>query len=263
MIGEINFHFQVYRATEKQQSCVLCLAGRGGDGGSLARDYRYFGNLHNTMFIGVTPLRLKASQYGGTYTAVEWYAQPYSPEDQTEAVRGLEYARNQIEKIIHKVMEVHEIPRERIALTGFSAGAVMSLYAAMHSTPLAGVAAHAGAILETNNVKKNDTPIFLTHGRNDGCFDWYERYVPAKNALVENKCNAWAFEHNGGHWVTTPEVLAGSKFLAGKLGYNNYDDTDYRRVKKQHGRELILPVRYEEIPPDWTPNSNMRYLFQW
>ena len=256
----IDFEFKTYKGSEEGHSCAICLAGRAGDGGTLARDYWVYSSLHKTTFVGVTPWRLNIGKIS-KYYAIEWYPQPYSAMDQREAVAGLDYAKMQIERIINKVIEVYKVPRERIAILGFSAGAVMSLYTATQGEHLAAVISHAGAVLEPNEIPKNtnDTPILLIHGTNDSCFDWYERYVPMKNALIRRKYRVSAFEHSGSHWVTPSDVVVGAKFLSSHLDYNEYNIGEYEVLKRSR-KSLIKKAKREAIPIDWEPGSTRSFF---
>ena len=257
----LEFEFRTFR-NQTVDSVVLCLAGRGGSGARLANRYFDLSGLNKTAFIGVTPFN---PHFGRRFFhAIEWYPAPYSSEDQEEAVSGLENARERIEEILEKVTEKFNVARNKIAILGFSAGAVMSVYTATRGGTLAGVVGHAGAILEPHNVPacQTETPILLTHGKMDGCFDWYERYVPMKNSLVENNYNVHSFEHYGDHWVTEPEIIVGSEFLKTKLGYpkNHFVPyfEDFQSSLKR--KKAISPAKLEGIPKNWKPGLTRKFI---
>ena len=246
MIADIDFY--VFNGAKKSHSCVICLAGRSGCGGRLAAHYQQATKLQDTTFIGVTP-------YSRT-NHIEWYPQPYSATEQRAAVQGLEAAHDYVEQIITSTMKEFKIPRHRIALTGFSAGAVMSLYATTHSDQdLAGVVVHSGACLEVNKIPqcKNNTDILLTHGNKDYCFDWYERYVPMKNACLKKGYNTFAMEDpEGHHMVSYDDMLFSAEFLAPRLGYEDFRHPDMASV---------LPLKMgtakrEKIPHNWKELSD-------
>ncbi len=89
-------------------------------------------------------------------------------------------------------------------------GAVTAVHWATHTKdPVASVICHSGAILEPSNVPaaKHDCPIILNHGMDDTCFNWEERYLPMKKALVKNKYNAWFVERkSGNHHVYRSDI---------------------------------------------------------
>ena len=243
MIRDIDFY--VFRGAKQSHSCVICLAGRAGCGGRLAHQYQEASELCDTTFVGVTP-------WGKRY--VEWYPQPFSADEQQAAISGLEDARQCIEEIISSVMKEFNLPRNKIALIGFSAGAVMALYTTIHSSQdLAGVVVHSGASLEPNKIphKKNKTDILLTHGKKDYCFDWYERYVPMKNNLLTKGYKTFTVEDpNEMHRVSYADMIFSGEFLAPRLGYENFRHSDSNYVyplKMKTGRREKIPHNWQEI----------------
>jgi predicted esterase len=247
----VDSDFYVFSGAKKSHSCVICLAGRSGCGGRLADHYQRATELHNTTFIGVTPY----SRTGH----IEWYPQPHSATEQSSAVNGLKAAHDYVEKIITSAMEEFEIPRNKIALTGFSAGAVMSLFATTHSSQdLAGVVVHSGACLETKKIPqcKNNTDILLTHGNKDYCFDWYERYVPMKNGLLQKGYGTFAMEDpDNTHTVSHDDMIISAKFLAPRLGYEGF-----RHSLEEKPFPLKMEVATtEKIPNNWKELSEQSW----
>lgn len=209
----LDFRWTILTSKEKPTSAIICLPGRGGHGAELAHFYSR-SDLDETVLIGVTP------------TERQWYPMPFSPTHQEDAVGGLEIARKVIEAVISRVQNQYGLPRERVALTGFSAGGVMSIYTLLHGdSPLAGVVCHAGAILEPENVpacKFPEVPIVLTHNKDDMDFKWDERYLPMANALDENNWNLYAIEGTyGGHGITADDVMYAAFVLSERLGYSD------------------------------------------
>lgn len=231
-----DVEFTVFRKKKKAHSCVVCLAGRGCCGGQFARQYYNNSELDNTTFVGVTPYSFKS---------IEWYPQPFSSTNQSAAVAGLKKADLFIKEIVKTISNRYEVPYKKIALVGFSAGAVMALYSATRmNEDLAGVVVHAGAALEPHKIpqKKNKTNILLTHGGKDFCFDWYERYVPMKNALIRKGYEFHVAEDpKGTHIITYEDVVAGSQFLAPHLGYEEFTHSDYYKIPIS-----IKPAEYEK-----------------
>jgi predicted esterase len=157
--------------------------------------------------------------------ARQWYPQPYSAVDQDEAVSGLPAARAAIEEVLETIERKYLVPRDKIALVGFSAGGVMAIDVAVNSTrELAGVVCHAGAVLEPWNIpmcRFVDMPIITTHCSDDDVFDWEERYLPMVESLENTKYNLHTIENDwGGHGVDLEDILCGAKILAPRLGYS-------------------------------------------
>ena len=238
MIRDIDFH--ILKGSEKNHSCIICLAGRSDSGTMFAEDYRAKSELDKTTIIGVTPYSDKG--------LIEWYPQPFSSTNQSDAVAGLKDAFSVVKKIVNQVESKLKIPKNRIAIAGFSAGGVMAMYTAMNSDfDLAGVVIHSGAILETGKIPQcsNEIPILLEHSRKDRCFSWYERYVPMKNNLIEKGYNVSSVEDpEGFHYVDDENIISSAMFLADKLGYEEFkhslvEQPDFKTSEK------------EEIPDNW------------
>lgn len=251
---DLIIDFNVFQSYKESKSCVICLAGRSGNGGYLARRYQQICDFPNTNFIGVTPW---------TGREVEWYPQPHSATDQGEAVAGLEVARGKIEAIIYSAEKQFDVPRNKIAVIGFSAGAVMALHTITHTNrDLAGVVVHSGASLQPNKIPKcqNKTDILLAHGEEDWCFDWYERYLPMKNRLIKRGYRPYVVENPAGHHVVTkPEIAISANFLAPRLGYDDY-------VKYDFPPEIPLSIelgRREKIPENWKEISDRKFKIQY
>lgn len=212
----------IFRSRQKPTSCILALPGRGQYGGNLASAWVGHG-LDKTLIIGITPRRL------------EWYPMPFSPMDQSNAVAGLEIARNAIEDFVNYIIQEYGIPKSKIALTGFSAGGVMSIYTAAHSEEAyAGVVCLAGAILEPQKLPEarfKDVPFILTHSQDDEVFEWGARYLPMKNALEEKGYNCILNEKSyGNHTVGTYDIGYSALMLADAFDYSS----EWKKQKANH-----------------------------
>ena len=199
------------RQAKPAESCVLVLAGRGNSNGmmmQMARDLA----LDNSLIVC-----LRGTEYC-------WYPQPFSSKDQEKAVAGLPNAIKIIENAVKVIEKGFGIKREKIALFGYSAGAVMALeVAAASKTRFASVTCACGTILEPANFpdcKHPDMPVLLVHNKDDDCFDWDERYIPMKKALHRKRYNVYTLEQPfGGHLIFSHEFVAISQVVGRSLGY--------------------------------------------
>lgn len=187
--------------------CIIALPGRGGCAETIASFYAEEAGLSNVLIVGITP------------EGYAWYPIPISSYDQERALAGLPVARKAIESVLTRIEKKYEIAREDTAILGFSAGGVMALEVASKSDkPFAAVICHSGAILEPKDFPEcahPDMPVVLTHGTNDDCFDWYERYVPMKAALKDNGYYLHSLEIDGGvHRLSQYEIEQAGAFLA-------------------------------------------------
>lgn len=202
----------IWSSKHKATGCILALPGRGQLGSDLARAW-LDSDFEDTMFASVTP------------TLRQWYPMPYSATDQSEAVEGLEIARNVIETYLVKIENEFDIPRNRIGLVGFSAGGVMANYIATHSDrELAGVVCHGGAILEPDKIppcRFPNMPIVLTHCMDDDVFEWHERYVPMLNGLKDKDYNVHqVVSKYGRHTLDIEDIYYSALALAPRFGYS-------------------------------------------
>jgi predicted esterase len=187
------------------ENCILALPGRGGLGEDLAEIYLKT-RLSKTLIVGITPKNK------------EWYPMPFGPYNQKRAVEGIDVAMEAIEEVISTIEKKYNINSKKIALAGFSAGAVMAIQLAAHSNKkFAAVISHCGAILEPYSMPKaqNKVPILLTHSWDDVIFDWQERYIPMKIALCEKEYDFYGVEApDNGHTFNYFDIVIASNFIA-------------------------------------------------
>lgn len=203
----------VWNDKGEKDSCVLFLAGRAESAVPLLRAYSGIG-LNGPLLCGATPDQ-KA-----------WYSMPFSAIHQKEAVAGLPKARDVIETAIAFIKKKYGIERRNMALVGYSAGSVMAIEVASHSDePFAAVVSHAGAILQPHNLPEcqcPETKFLLTHYEDDMVFDWAERYLPMKRALMRRGYDVsvieGAAEEKGGHGIFEPEVIKAKNLIESCFG---------------------------------------------
>lgn len=211
---------------------ILVLPGRAGFGEDLT--YRYAGTeLTESLFVGITP------------KGFEWYPCPNGPDDQQEALDGIWAAFQTIDKTLDRIEHRYEIPRENMAVAGFSAGGVMTIQTvALSDRPLAAGIVHAGAILDPDSLPtaKHATPLLVFHNVDDSCFDWYERYIPMKIALKEKGYKTYFVEkERGNHQILFHDIIIAGFFLSKIFGYDQ---------QWKHGRIKYIPeqIRKWKIP---------------
>ena len=176
---------------------VILLPGRGQHTQDMLRSYDQYSNLDCMRLIGIGPID-------------EWYPAPNGANDQLDAIWGLKISVPELDFFIEKIEKEIGINRDKIALSGFSAGAVMAIQlAALTKSKFAAVISHNGAILDPRSLPQssNDTPIFLIHNKNDDCFSWDERYIPMKDSLLKNGYKLEFIEsEEGDHYMHQEDV---------------------------------------------------------
>jgi len=196
-------HYPTFR------SCVLLLPGRGGTGPQIAS---YYDDISincsiNTIVVSITP------PAGGLYPP------PGGPKNQENALKGIPKTIAAIEKVVKEIEAKYDLPKEKVFIGGFSAGAVVAIQTAVHSNkPFAGVISHCGAILDPESLPEcqhPEMPFFLLHKQDDRVFSWEERYLPMRKALTDKKYNVTdRYEKSkGGHGIASDDMAEVSAFL--------------------------------------------------
>jgi len=200
-----------YEPTGECLGTVVLLPGRDGRADDMLRYYQQYSTLDHTRFVSVEPFD-------------EWYPAPNGPNDQQAAIWGLKVSVPELDNFISEIEKEYSITRSKIALVGYSAGAVMAIQLVAESDrSFAAIIAHAGAILDPDSLPKckNNTPVYLIHSKNDDCFDWNERYLPMKEALLKQEYAVLETIENetGGHGVSQEDIIAASNFLKKEFLY--------------------------------------------
>ena len=200
----------IFSKPENYHGALVLLVGRWCKAEDLMAHYRSYSGLNESLIVAIEP-------------AVEWYHAPVSPDDQSEALDGMEISVPRLDSFLRNIEYGFKVPRMQTALAGFSAGAVMAIQVAANShDEFAGVVSHAGAILSPENlaISKNATPYLLIHSKNDDCFEWNERYLPMKIALQEKGYFVKTEEkEDGSHAICRDDIVLAATFLSDNLGY--------------------------------------------
>lgn len=191
---------------------ILFLPGRGGHGVHMIQKYQDVFVYPEMALMALSPM---PSDCG-------WYPMPNGPADQEHSIRGLKMATDALEHVLDQIEELYQLSRDKIVLTGFSAGAVVALnHHITTKRPCAGAVSHGGAILEPHKLKKaqHTRPIVLNHAQDDFCFEWFERYLPMKEALVKKGYKVWLAERpRGNHVLMCQDVERCQTFYEKVLG---------------------------------------------
>jgi phospholipase/carboxylesterase len=100
-----------------------------------------------------------------------WYPVDFTPNGPVADEAKAQTSRDLLETFINEVVTAYEVDAERVYLAGFSQGAIMSLYLALHSPEkVAGVAAMSGRLIGATLAERADDarlaglPILAVHG---------------------------------------------------------------------------------------------------
>ena len=197
--------WHILNSEKAPDTCVLLLPGRDNYGPLMGRAYYSLG-LHNSLLVSITPVKY------------EWYPMPNGADDQEDAISGQVAAYHTIDGVVRRITEKYGIPRNKIVLCGYSAGGVMAIQVAAYSKePFAGVVVHCGAILDPSMLPLCNCPetqFLLTHYEDDIIFEWFERYLPMKNALIAQGYKVYTLEQkHGGHLVGENDLIRSRFFM--------------------------------------------------
>jgi phospholipase/carboxylesterase len=200
------------KSGNKPASMVILLHGLGANGMDLIGLARYWESaLPDTIFISPdAPFPCDMAPVGH-----QWFPlQDWSVKSMTE---GVETAAPILNEFINKTLEQYDIPDEKLALVGFSQGAMMSLYAGpRRAKKIAGILGYSGALLGGEGLSGSGihkVPVRLIHGDVDFVVP-VEAYRMAKAAL-----ESAGFDVSGGvtrglsHGIDEEGIESGEEFL--------------------------------------------------
>jgi len=147
----------------KPDSLVVFIHGYGADGGDLLSLGKAWASLlPNTLFIaphGPTVCELNPS-------GNQWFGlKDWGPSRILKEIQALTPSFN---RYLDGLLKTHGLPPEKLALVGFSQGAMLAIHTALHRPQCAGVVAYSGAFIDDpNELKMARPPILLVHGADD------------------------------------------------------------------------------------------------
>ncbi|GAB5387449.1 MAG: alpha/beta fold hydrolase [Alphaproteobacteria bacterium] len=200
----------------KAKSLVVLLHGVGADGNDL------FGlvpmlapYLPDTAFVSPNaPQHCDMAPMG-----YQWF----SLLDRTPSVmeEGIRNTAPTLDEYLDGLMELHNLPADRIALVGFSQGTMMSLYVApRRKQALAGVVGFSGALLGGDSFAEevaSKPPVRLIHGTADDVVPFGAMQL-AEQTLSANGFDVDTHARPGlGHGIDPDGISLAIQFLQAKL----------------------------------------------
>lgn len=156
----------------KPDSIVVLIHGYGSNGKDLlALGEAWASDLPNTLFVapdGPTPSDL--NPYGNQWFGLDdWNPSKKMTKVQLERmVKDIQTLAPSFNRYLDQLLKTHELPPERLAIVGFSQGAMVALHLGLHRPQCAGVIAYSGAFLDDpQEVKIARPPVLLIHGMDD------------------------------------------------------------------------------------------------
>ncbi|MBY0291722.1 MAG: prepilin peptidase [Alphaproteobacteria bacterium] len=156
----------------KPDSIVVLIHGYGADGDdllSLGKAWASF--LPNTLFVaphGPSPSEL--NPYGKQWFGLgDWNLNKISTPPQTaRMLKEVQSLTPSFNRYLDELLKAEGLPPEKLALVGFSQGAMLALHIALHRPLCAGVVAYSGAFLnDPTEVIMARPSVLLVHGMDD------------------------------------------------------------------------------------------------
>lgn len=135
----------------------------------------------------------------------------------TALLRGTQTAAPYLNDFIDNILASRDITPEKLALVGFSQGAMMALYVALRrDKPVAGIVGYSGLLAGGELLaaeKKSAPPVLLIHGTEDDVVP-YTNLAAAEQVLKKNGIPVSTLTCPGtGHGIDDKGLAAGLKFL--------------------------------------------------
>ena len=166
------------------KNAVILLHGYGGDGKDISMvSLNWKRHMPNTVFIcpdGHETCLINPSGY-------QWF--DLTKDDPKYILDQSVKAENKINKFINEIKQEFDLTNDKICLSGFSQGCMMSINVGLTSEEkYSCIVGFSGKIVDQNNLKtriKNSTPTLLIHGDSDQVVPSIH-LLEAKDFLIRN-----------------------------------------------------------------------------
>lgn len=156
----------------KPDSIVVLIHGYGANGKDLlSLGSAWATQLPNTLFVAPDgPETSELNPFGNQWFGLgDWDPSEKFTEMQiARMVKDIQTLTPSFNRYLDELLKTHELSPEKLALVGFSQGAMVALHLALHRPQCAGVVAYSGAFLDDpKEVKIAHPPVLLVHGLDD------------------------------------------------------------------------------------------------
>ena len=150
----------------------------------------------------------------------QWFA--FRNRDPRDVAQGAARAGDMINRFLDAELARLDLSDDRLALAGFSQGAMMALYVALRrARPCAAVVGYSGRMVGSESLNtelRSKPPVFLAHGDADPMVPFAE-LAAAVAALGELGVPVrWHAVRGGGHGIDPQSLDLGGDFLVNAFG---------------------------------------------
>ena len=205
------------RAGGKPTSLVVLLHGLGADGNDLISLAPYWAPvLPETEFLSPhAPFPCDMAPYG-----YQWFS--FQERSPAAVLAGVRAAAPFLDAFLDEALAARGLDEGRLALVGFSQGAMMSLHVGLRrAKPVAGIVGYSGRLIGEEALAdelRSKPPILLMHGTADELVP-FESLALAEDALKALSVPVTTVRRPGlGHSIDEIELAKGGEFLRSVLG---------------------------------------------
>ncbi|MFG1298896.1 dienelactone hydrolase family protein [Xanthobacter sp. V3C-3] len=204
------------RSGGEPDSLVVFLHGYGADG----RDLIDIGNAWAELLPGTAFVSPHAPDpCGEAPVGRQWF--PLTFRDPHELTRGAEAAAPLLREFLAAELAKYDLPASRLALVGFSQGAMMALKVATTAAEApAAVVAYSGLWVEAAAGRGGTgelpvrPPVLLVHGSEDEVIPAQALFASAQGLAAAGVPAEWHLSHGLGHGIDDAGLAHGGAFLA-------------------------------------------------
>lgn len=149
----------------------------------------------------------------GAPSGYQWF--PISRLDPHEMRDGVTAAAPRIAEFLDAELAQHRLAPERLALAGFSQGAMLALHLGLRRpVPPAAVIGFSGMLATPPPDQNPSPPIFLTHGDADTVIPVGAMFAAISGLGAAGKSVQWHLARGMGHGIDTEGLAQAGQFLA-------------------------------------------------
>jgi len=191
---------KIIKPEKEIKNAVILLHGYGGDGNDISMlSLNWKRHLPNTIFIcpnGHETCEINPSGY-------QWF--DLTKDNPNYILKETKKAEEVLKKFINEIKEEYNLINNKICLSGFSQGCMMSLNVGLTSEDkFSSIVGFSGKIIDQNDLKqriKNSTDVFLIHGELDDIVS-PTFLLEAKDFFIREKINVKShMVKNCGHHI--------------------------------------------------------------
>jgi phospholipase/carboxylesterase len=205
------------RAGGKPKSLVVLLHGLGADGNDLISLASYWAPLlPETEFSSPNaPFPCDMAPIG-----YQWFS--FQERTREAVLAGVRAAAPFLDAFLDEALEARGLDESRLALVGFSQGAMMSLHVGLRrAKPVAGIVGYSGRLIGEDVLAdelRSKPPVLLMHGTADELVP-FESLALAEKSLTVLGVPVTTVRRPGlGHGIDEIELAKGGEFLKRVLG---------------------------------------------